>query len=200
MIMALHNDVEIDTDDIPPGALMHEIAEMLAQQGFDVRGPGNEDDRELTITNAPKGRCEIEVSDSGFVNCEYTLRAGEHAHPADISRAVLRLMAAPTDELPGPHAAPHQQISLKTAVGRELRARGLTVDLWLSSDTMDCNVYAGVEITNPQQPDRGTVSVSDDGLIWWECDADELSGQAREIVMTLTDMLAPPVPPASVSA
>lgn len=48
-------------------------------------------------------------------------------------------------------------------------------------------------ITNPEQPCRGTVRITDEGSIWWECYVNELTGHARELALTIADMLVPPV-------
>ncbi|HEY2577888.1 MAG TPA: hypothetical protein VGI74_16405 [Streptosporangiaceae bacterium] len=197
--MTLDNDAGIDVTDITPGGLINEISEMLAQQGFDARRSDSEGSSRLTITNAPKGRCEIDIYDCGSVTCDYFPWAGERASPADIIRAVLRLLAVPQDGLADDHVELHPGITLKSVVGRAMRAKGLKVDLWLSADEIDFSVYAEVAITNPEQPGRGIVCVADDGSIWWECHVDELTGHARGIAVTLTDMLVPPVSPAGIS-
>jgi hypothetical protein len=189
MTMTLDRDPENDTDSVP-GALVREIGELLTQQGFDICESASEDSHLLTIINAPKARCAIDVDDSGWMTCVYCPRAGERTNPVEVSRAVLRMLAASMSEPPSDPVPPCQQIALKGAVGREMRARGLTADLRLFEDTVDFSVYAEVEIANPQQPGRGTVCVTDDGNISWECHADAIIGQAREIVLTLTGMLA----------
>jgi hypothetical protein len=191
MTMTHDNNPGIGTGNTTPGGLVSELSEMLTRQGFEVHELAHEDGEQLTIPHAPKGRCELDVSNNGYLICEYYPWATEHVHPADLSRAVLRLLAGPTDELAGQHVDPHQKITLKGAVGCGMRARGLLAELRLSADETDFGVYADVAITNPEQPGRGMVCVTDDGVIWWECYADELTARAQEIAMALTDMLAP---------
>jgi hypothetical protein len=193
MTMTLDNDAGIDTTDMTSSGLANEIAEMLARQGFDVRGPDSEDSGRLTITNAPKGHCEIDVYDNGWVTCDYYPRTGENADPADISRAVARLLAVSQDKPAGDHVDTHPESTLKGAVACAMKARGMMTELRLSADEVTYNVYADIAITNPGQPGRGIVAITDEGNLWWECHADELTGRAREIAMTLTDMLTPPI-------
>jgi hypothetical protein len=194
MTMTLDQDSGIGSTAMTSGGLIDEIAGILAQQGFTAHKSDDENGGRLTVTNAPEGICEIDVFHSGCVTCEYFPRTGVQADPARISRAVLRLLAAPQDGGPvGGHLDTHPEITLKSAVGCAMKARGLMVELCISADYTNFSVYADIEITNPEQLSRGTVSVTDDGCIWWECDVDELAGQAREIAMTLTSMLAPPV-------
>jgi hypothetical protein len=125
------------------------------------------------------------------VTCDYFPWAGENADPADISRAVARLLAVPQDKPAGDHLDTHPEITLKGAVCCAMRARGLLAELQMSVDEVDFSVYADIAITNPEQPGRGIVCVTDEGSIWWECYVNEITGRAREIVMTLTDMLVP---------
>ena len=183
-----------NTYEMGSGALMREMAEMLTEQGFDVRGPDCDESRQLAITNAPKGRCELDVGDSGWVTCEYFPWGGQRIIPDVVSQAVLRLLAVSADKSLGADAAAHPRATLKGAVGHEMKARGLTVDLRMSEDMVDYTIYAEVAITNPEQPGRGTVCVTDDGNIWWECHIDEITAGARGIVMAVTDMLVPPNP------
>jgi hypothetical protein len=177
--------------------LMSDLAGMLGEQGFEVREPDDPDSGRLVITSAPKGSCEIDVCESGLVACDYFLWAGGNADPADVTRAVLRLLAVPLAALADGHLDPRPGVSLKGVVGCAARARGLEAELRVSVDDVDFSVYADVEITNPEQPGRGTVLVTDEGSIWWEFNVDELTGHAREFVMTLTDMLVPSVSPAA---
>jgi hypothetical protein len=194
MTMTLNHDTGIDAADVTYGRLLpSEIAGMLTQQGFDVREPDDKDSTRLVITNAPKGRCQIDFHQSGLATCDYSSWAGENADPADITRAVLRLMAVPPDQLTDGPVDIDPGITLKGAAGCAARASGLRAELHLSADRIDFSVNAFVEISSPQQPSRGTILVTDDGSMLWECDVSELNGRAREFVMTLTDMLTPPV-------
>jgi hypothetical protein len=194
MTMTLNHDAGIAAADVTYGGLlMRDLAGMLDKQGFKVREPTDPDFGRLVIINAPKGHCEIDICEGGLVACDYSPRAGENAHPADITRTVLRLLAAPLAQLASGHVDPRPGITLKGAVGCAARARGLQAKLRMSADYVNFSVYADIEITNPQQPDRGTVFVTDQGSILWECDIDDLNGRAREFVMALTDMLTSPV-------
>jgi hypothetical protein len=190
--MTLDNDAGIGTTGMATGELTNEIAEMLVRQGFDVR-PDSEDSGRLTITSAPNGHCEVDVYDSGWVTCDYYPRTGKNADPADISRAVARLLAVPQNKSAGDHVDTHPEITLKGAVAGAMKASGLTVELRMSADEVTYSVYADIAITNPEQPGRGIVAITDEGNLWWECHAGELTGPAQEIAMTLNDMLAPPI-------
>jgi hypothetical protein len=43
-------------------------------------------------------------------------------------------------------------------------------------DESACEVHAEVEITHPDRPERGTVWVSDEGMIRWECRVSQPGG------------------------
>lgn len=199
MTTTLDRDTATDTTGTASARLTDEIAQILAQQGFEYRRPDGEDSDRLTITNAPEGRCEIETDTYGYVTCDYCPRAGKSADPADISRAVARLLAAPQDGPASEHPGINPAISLKGAIGRAMRVSGLLAELRLWANDESFSVDADVAISNPQQPGRGTVLVTDDGWILWEVNVNDLHGHAREIVITLTDMLAQPVSPAGSS-
>jgi hypothetical protein len=193
MTMTLDYDAGIDAAGATYGGLLiSDIAGMLVKQGFEVRESADPDSGRLVITSAPKGHCEIDICESGWVTCDYFPQAGENAYPADITRAVLRLLAVPLARLASGHMDSRPGITLKSAVGCVARARGLQADLRVSVDDVDFSVYADIDITNPEQPGRGSVCVTDEGSIVWECQVNEITGHAREIVMTLTDVLAPP--------
>jgi hypothetical protein len=195
MTMASDNEIGIDVS-----GLIDEIAGMLAQQGFTAQKSDDENSGRLTITNAPGGICEIDVCHSGGVTCDYYPRTGVQADPAHISRAVLQLLAAPQDGDPvGGRLNAHPEITLKSAVGCAVKARGLMVELCVSADRTNFSVYADIKVTNPESPGRGTVCVTDDGCIWWECDVDEFAGRGREIVRVLTGVLASPAPRPGIS-
>lgn len=178
--------------DICDGPMASDLAVMLAERGFEVDQPAGPESGRLVITGVPVGRCEIDVIDNGWMTCDYLPPAGERTRPADITQAVLRLLdvssAGSADE-PG---KPCPGVALKRAVGYAARAWGLHAELQLSPDNEDLVVYADVEITNPGQPGRGTVLVNDEGSIWWEVNVGELTGQAREFVTILTDVLTSP--------
>jgi hypothetical protein len=71
----------------------------------------------------------------------------------------------------------------------EMKARGLGVEVNVFIDEVAYAVDAAIEITNPARSERGAVHVTDDGAICWECDFDELTGQAAEIADTIADTL-----------
>jgi hypothetical protein len=146
---------------------MRAVAEKLAARGFAVRFPEWEESRRLTITSAKGACCELTVEDDGSVRWDYRPRSGGSTAPAELTGQVLRVLGAADTGEPQPRARPG--ISLKGVVGRALTARGLTVGLEIYEDPHFYDVGAEIVVTNPAQPERGQVRVTDDGDVTWEC-------------------------------
>ena len=122
--------------------------------------------------------------------------SGTHTEPADISGMVLRLLGVPTPEPGNQYMDLYWHATLKGAMGREMRARGLTVKMGIFEDELFYTVDAEVKITNPEKPERGRVYITDDGFIRWECDSEEIPGRAVEVADTIASVLVvcPQVP------
>jgi hypothetical protein len=153
--------------DDEPGTAMRAVAEKLAARGFGVRSPEWEESRRLTITGAGRARCELTVEDGGSVRWDYRPGSGRGTDPAEMTALVLRVLGAAGAGEPRTRARPG--VSLKGVVGRALAARGLKVGMEVFEDPDFYAVSAEVVVSNPARPERGQVSVSDDGDLTWEC-------------------------------
>lgn len=69
-----------------------------------------------------------------------------------------------------PGADGNRAFPLKGAVGRAVQDRGLTVTLKVSEDLESFEATTDIEITSPARPWLGTVRLSDNGHIEWDCD------------------------------
>jgi hypothetical protein len=58
-------------------------------------------------------------------------------------------------------------------------------------DHTEFRAGADVVITNPAKPQRGEVSISDDGWLSWECYAAELPGGVAALADTIAATLTP---------
>jgi hypothetical protein len=168
---------------------MRVMAEMLAKRGLDVYSPEREEARLLTVANATQARCEIGVQDNGRVLWHYFPWAGADTEPAEISGMVLRMLDADTGDSAGQYAHFHKGATLKGAVAREIKARGMDADMEVYEDELFYDVVAEVVLTNPAKPERGLVRVTDDGAILWECDHGEKPERAAAIADTTADVL-----------
>lgn len=188
MLAAVNNGGNANTMQ-EPGMPMRLMAGMLAERGFDVRGPEYEESRLLTITNVKRARCEISVHDDEGVVWEYFPLAGGDTESAEISSIVLRILGA--DENPCRELDTRMHLTLKGAVAREMRARGLKADLNVYENEEQYDVVAEVVLSNPAKPERGLVRLTDDGVILWECDHGGIAERAAVIVGTTADVLVP---------
>lgn len=144
------------------------VADGLADEGFDVRDPIAENSQFLKVTNARHAYCEIIISEKDAVSWEYRCFDGGIG-PEQITGMVLAILGAGAAS--GDHASlPLRPAStLKEAVGGALRERGMRVGTWVLDPDESSEGYAEIRTSNPAKPDRGSVHVSDEGMILWEC-------------------------------
>jgi hypothetical protein len=174
-------------DNAEPGKPMRMMAKLLAERGFDIRGPEHEESRRLTITNARSARCEIGIHDDQGIVWEYFPWSGSDTEPDEISCMVLRILGADKNQPASLDTRP--VTTLKGAVARRTNARGLKADLDVYEDRELYDVVAEVVLTNPAKPERGVVRVTDDGVIFWECDYTEMPEGAIAIADTTADVV-----------
>lgn len=143
------------------------VADGLADEGFDVRDPIAENSQFLKVTNARHAYCEIVISEKDAVSWEYRSFDGGIG-PDQISGMVLAILGAGGAR---DHASlsPRPGSTLKETVGAALRERGIRVGTWVVDPYESGDGYAEIRAENPAKPDRGSVHVSDEGMILWEC-------------------------------
>ena len=111
--------------------------------------------------------------------CDFAPCLGWEADPARLAGAVISILASGGRER---HWAAGQQgipgLPLRTVAGAELIAAGLDVDLDVYPDLQDFRVVAELVVTNPDHPERGEVSITDDGSVIMECNCREGIGTA----------------------
>src|ERR1700722_13293667 len=147
------------------------IAEGLTKRGLTVRTTGCVDSRLLKVTGPRNAACDVIVAEDYYFTCEYTPDRNREADPAGIVRIVARMLGM-NDISPRQYAPPHRGITPLGAVGREMKARGMTVTLDVMEDDETYSVFAAVVITNPAHPERGKVHL-ENGWVYWECYGDE---------------------------
>jgi hypothetical protein len=112
------------------------------------------------------GQCVVSVSDWGLAEWEYC--PGPDADPglaADLSAALLT-------GHPGQHpclARGYERggITFKGIAGRELKARGLEVELAVYADEDYFDASAEIVVTSPGSEDDAKVYITDDGWLTW---------------------------------
>jgi hypothetical protein len=167
---------------------VHAIAERLTERGLTVRARDSYDGRPLTVTSTRKAACDVLYSDDCYFTCEYTSRRRRRTSPVDTARIVARMLGADYTS-PGQYAHLHRGVTPAGAVGREMRARGLTVILNVLEDDEIFSVVASLAISNPKLRGRGEVHLEDNYWVYWECYGDEIAGGPAELADTVADVL-----------
>ncbi len=178
------------------------VADMLTEAGLDVLIPGPEDSVVLKITNVPRVLCDLTIASNGSVTCDYRTFDGGQADAAQLAAIALSLLSSALDESAALRLST-SNVPLKEAVGRALAARGMRVTLdpeGTDERFRDAGADAEIVVTNPAEPERGTIGVDDDGALWWACrayvPAQRLSGLGLdEVAATVARALAWKQPP-----
>jgi hypothetical protein len=173
-----------------PDEPMRAIAAGLTKHGLTVRTTGCDDSKVLTVTSPGNAACEVTAGEDCYFACEYTPGRHRTTSPASTARAVARMLGTGYTS-PQQHAHLHQQATPASAVGRDMKARGMTVTLSVIEDDENYTVFADVIITNPARRERGTVRIEDNGSVYWECYGDEIPGGPAELAATVADILTP---------
>ena len=143
-----------------PGELLSLVMDGLSGRGLDVR-PG--EGSSLAIA-WPGARCTLAVSDCGRAEWEYC--PGPPADPglaADAATALLTGRPGPFPRL----AESRECATFKGSVGRELKARGLEVELAVYTDEAVFDAFAEIVATAPGEGEDAQVHVADDGGMTW---------------------------------
>ena len=147
-----------------PGELLRLIMDGLITRGLDVQPPGDDKGCQLAIA-CPGARCALTVSDNGDAEWEY-----RPAHPADPNLAAdlaAVLLTGQTEPQLWPRDRPGRQGAFKGIVGRELRSRGLDVEVAVFPDDDFLDAHTEIVITTPAISPAARVTVTDDGSLTW---------------------------------
>jgi len=194
-----------------PGELLSLVAGGLAGSGLDVQ---EGEDSRLAIT-VPGARCVLMVSDCGTAEWEYCPRCPAEADPglaADMATSLLTGRPGPFPRLAGGPSP--GSLTFKGMVGRELKARGLDVELAVYADEVAYAAFAEVVATAPGGDDAHVHVADDGGLTWirdYETEATTVlgpepgqpadpDGVAAAVVATVTRTMACLNPPAAPAA
>jgi len=177
------------------------IADALNIRGFDALIPAQQGTSFLQVTNARGALCQMTIYGSGAFGWEYRYRDSGRSDPSVLVAMITCILGgsdAAGTLLPVAH---HPRPTLKGQIGKALAGRGMQARLnILDKDESAFEVYAEVTVTNPTLPDRGTVSVADDGLICWRgqirdpkqpgdgLDLDEITRTLGRVLATATSL------------
>ena len=146
------------------------ITRRLAAAGLAVHATRQQDQHELVILNIPGALSCLTLTGTGCAQWHYEPATGPATSAVTLTEIIEHILGAPraAGRAPGPDA--YRAFPLKGTVGRCLQDRGLTVTLQVSEDLESFEATTDIEVTSPAQPRLGTVRLSDDGHLEWDCD------------------------------
>jgi hypothetical protein len=138
----------------------------MTRAGFDARPAGHEENERLAISCAA-GTGTLTLTDYGHAVWDYT--PGSPGADPDLAADMASTLLTGR---PGPHprlsrASRRDGITFRGLVGRELKARGLDVELAVFTDEDTFDVFTEIVAGVPGGDDETMVCVADDGRLTW---------------------------------
>ena len=146
------------------------LTRRLAAAGFGVHCTRWRDRHELILLNVTAARSCLTLTDDGCARWHYEPATGPGTDPATLTAIIVHILGAPHTAGTTPGTAAYRAFLLKGAVGRCLQDRGLTVALRVREDLESFEATTEIEVISPARPWLGTVQLTDDGHLDWECD------------------------------
>jgi hypothetical protein len=183
MTLSTHHRLPAET--ATGGTLVQMLARQLAAAGLGVQVSSHRDTCLLTIVGVASGKSFVALNTSGHARWYFEPAAGPGSAPAALTEIIAYLLNAPGR--PASLAA-YRALPFKGQVGRSLQDRGLTVALRVSEDWESFEATTDIEVTSPARPWLGTVRLSDDAALDWNCD---LRAAFRGSPAALIDVITP---------
>ena len=146
------------------------ITRRLTAAGLTVHSTQQHDRHQLIILDITPARCCLTLTGDGYSQWHYEPAAGAATSAASLTAIITHILKAPHAAGTTPDTDPYRAFPLKGIVGRCLQDRGLTVTLQVSEDLESFEATTDIEATSPARPWLGTVRLSDNGHIEWDCD------------------------------
>ena len=147
------------------------ITRRLTAAGLTVHATQQHGRHQLIILDITPARCCLTLTGDGYSQWHYEPAAGAATSAASLTAIITHILGAPHAAGTTPDADPCRAFPLKGIVGRCLQDRGLTVALKVCEDPESFEATTDIEVTSPARPWLGTVRLSDNGHIEWDCDA-----------------------------
>jgi hypothetical protein len=157
----------LSPDAIPDYLLVRELTRQLAAAGLGVQYTLRLDECRLAILGAATGPSMLALAAARHARWLYEPVTGLSTSPATLTAIIAYLLAAPAAT---GRPADYHALPLKGQVGRTLQDRRLAVTLRVSEDWDSFEATTDIDITNPTQPQLGTITLSDDGVLDWRFD------------------------------
>jgi hypothetical protein len=146
-----------------PERWLHEAWVQLTARGFIIDEPTHRT-CQCFFGSLRSAQCEMDLLVTGALVWEYLPLGG--TSPDQAARLALALLGGIGPARCGLPPARYPGLALKEAAGRILASCGMAVRL---VDVRYDDVRAEAMVTNPGEPARGHVRISDEGTIRWEC-------------------------------
>ena len=146
------------------------VIRRLSAAGFGVHATRWRDRHELIIGNVTAARSCLTLTASGCARWRYEPATGPVTGAATLTGIIVHILGAPRTAGTTPGTAAYRVFPLKGAVGRCLQDRGLTVALRISEDLESFEATTSIQVSSPARPWLGTVQLTDDGDLDWDCD------------------------------
>jgi hypothetical protein len=168
--------------DSPADQALTKIIDLLFKDGYGFTIPAWDGDAYLKISNARGALTDLTISSEGNVTWDYRSIQGLHVDPAKLVVIAITLLD-PDAKNPWPDLPPHTDRALiHIAASYALFRYGLSTSRLQSEP----DGYTILAVTNPAQPSRGTVEITDDGQLTWYTRAPH----HRDGGLTLADIAA----------
>jgi hypothetical protein len=151
------------------GDVIGTVMDGLASHGLDVRSPEWDGAHILKMTHVPGILCEVAIYDSGSVVWEYRMLGGAKVDPVHVTSIAMSILGASFMESDAALVRKYSNLTLKGRAGLALAERGMEVSLEVYTDEIFFDAYSEIEVTNPEQPGRGTLRIADDESFRWDC-------------------------------
>jgi hypothetical protein len=162
-------------------------AAVLAATGLGVHYEPRRYECRLTILGLTTGRSCLTLAASGHARWLYEPAAGPATSPATLAAIIAHLLSAPHSAA---SLAAYRAFPLKGQVGRSLQDRGLNVALRVSEDLESFEATTDIDITSPARPWLGTITLSDDAVLDWNCNwRTAFQGNPTALIDVITPVL-----------
>src|SRR5579863_10697911 len=149
--------------DSPADQALTKIVDLLLKDGYGFTIPAWDGDAYLKISNARGALTDLTISSEGNLTWDYRSIQGLHIDPAELVVIAISILD-PDAANPWPDLPPHLGRSLiHVAASYALFRYGLAT----SRQQPEPDGYTILTVTNPAQPSRGTVEITDDGQLTW---------------------------------
>ena len=150
--------------DSPADQALSKIVDLLLEDGYGFTIPAWEGDAFLKISNARGALTDLTISDQGTVIWEYRSARGGRVDPVRLITVTLTLLD-PEAKIARPELPSRDgRVFILNAASHALFRCGLTT----SRHHSDPDAFTVLTVTNPSEPVRGAVDITDDGELTWQ--------------------------------